>query len=369
MHISNSRPSFASYALKNLGLAALYFAAAKLGLQLNTPDGSLTMLWPAAGLGLAAVLIWGWRLAPAVALGTFFGALYTAPWQFCLWNALGNTAATLAGLWLLNWRGLDNTLERVSDVVNLVAWGGAVASVISATVGALALSATGMSVFEATWHPWLTWWLGHSMGVILVTPVLLTWITRSVGTWRQPRFWEATLWLVVYVLVGVLVFGGWVNPNLAGALDFLPFPLLLWAALRFGRRLTSAASLLLCYGAVVAASLGSGPFADQPPRAALFILWSYLGALSVGALCLAAALGRAQRALEALSGHRDHLTEAVSRRTSELVEAANALAASEERYRTLWRSRPWGWPSSPRTAATFTLTPPSPACWATPCRS
>ncbi|MCB2225606.1 MAG: PAS domain S-box protein [Desulfarculaceae bacterium] len=324
-------------------MAIIYFAVFKLSILLASQKGLLTLFWPPAGVSLGAMLILGWRVAPAILVGSFLAGI-TSPGScsFCLLSALGNTIAPLAGLKLLAWRGLDKSLERVSDVVNLAIWGGLVSGPIAASASLLGIAAGGLPYLQPSWHLWLSWWLGNSMGVILVTPVILTWATRPVMTWHPPRVWEATLWLAMYIAVGGLIFGGRISPDMADALDFLPFPLLVWAGLRFGRRLTSSASLLFCSGAVVAATLGMGPFNSQPYREALFLMWAYLGFLSLGALCLAAALGRAHRALKALSGHRDDLTAAVHRRTSELVGAAKALAESEERYRTLVEESPLG---------------------------
>src|SRR5258706_4962181 len=54
-----------------LGLAAAYFAAGTLALRLAIPPGYATAVWPAAGIALASVLLFGPRMALGVWLGSF----------------------------------------------------------------------------------------------------------------------------------------------------------------------------------------------------------------------------------------------------------------------------------------------------------
>ncbi len=341
-HRPSSGPK--SFALRSLGVVAVYCALAWLGMLPATGQGSVSTFWPPAGIALAAVLLWGWRMVLPVSLASLLVAVSIpgSTWIYCLLAPLGKAAAALAGLGLLRWQGLDNTLERVRDVVDLVVWGGLAACLFSATLGVSGL-AVGKAVPWSAWgETWLAWWMGDFMGVLLVAPVVLSWFTRPAITWHPPRLAEAALWLAFFLGILTVVFSGWTTPDTAEALDFLPFPLLFWAALRFGRRLTATASLLVCYAALVAFAMGVGPFADQPTREATLLLWTYLGALSVSALCLAASLGQTRRALRSLAEHRNGLAQAVDRRTVQLVESAQALAESEELYRTLVDESPLG---------------------------
>jgi len=341
-HRPSSGPK--GFALRSLGVVAAYFLTARLGIILSSGLGEVSTFWPAAGVALAAVLLWGWRMALPVALASLLVALSVpgTSWTYCLLAPLGKAAAALAGLLLLRWRGLDNTLERVRDVVDLVVWGGLAACLLSATLGVSSLILSGAAPWSAWGETWLTWWMGDSMGVVLLTPVLLTWFTRPAIAWNLSRVLEESLWLALFLVVAVVVFSGWASPAVVDALDFLPVLLLFWAAVRFGRRLTSTASLFICYLAMVAAASGKGPFTNELLRQTPLILWAYLGSLAAGALCLAASLGQTRRALRSLAEHRNCLAQAVDRRTVQLVESAQTLAESEELYRTLVDESPMG---------------------------
>ena len=52
-------------------LTLIYFAAGKLGLRLAFVNASATAVWPPTGIGLAAALILGYDIWPAILLGAF----------------------------------------------------------------------------------------------------------------------------------------------------------------------------------------------------------------------------------------------------------------------------------------------------------
>ena len=62
------RGSWKPYAAKVAVLAAVYYGAAKLGLNLAFESASVTAIWAPTGIALAAVLLWGYRVWPGVAL-------------------------------------------------------------------------------------------------------------------------------------------------------------------------------------------------------------------------------------------------------------------------------------------------------------
>jgi integral membrane sensor domain MASE1 len=55
-----------------------YYCAGRLALLLAIPPGYATAVWPGAGIALAAVLIWGYRVCPAIVLGSFLLNFWTS---------------------------------------------------------------------------------------------------------------------------------------------------------------------------------------------------------------------------------------------------------------------------------------------------
>ena len=129
------------YALKLVGLAAVYYGTAKLGLSLTFLNSSISAVWPPTGIALAALIFWGYRMWPAVLLGAFLANTWTGvPLYGVAGIAAGNACEALAGAYLLR-RVADfrPSLERVRDVVALALLAGVLSTMISATVGVMSL--------------------------------------------------------------------------------------------------------------------------------------------------------------------------------------------------------------------------------------
>ena len=125
-------------------LAAAYYGAAKLGLSFAFETASVTAIWPPTGLALAALVLWGHRLWPGVALGAFLANSWTGiPLLATVGITTGNTLEAVVGAYLLHRvANFRPTLERVRDVLALVFLAGAVSTAISATIGVASLVVT-----------------------------------------------------------------------------------------------------------------------------------------------------------------------------------------------------------------------------------
>src|SRR5262245_3496201 len=97
MNVTTARPR-SLYAIDLVVVGGVYFAAARFGLSLTTVNEFAAFIWPAAGIGLAALYVRGQRLWPAIALATFAANFTTgAPLLAALAIATGNTLEALAG--------------------------------------------------------------------------------------------------------------------------------------------------------------------------------------------------------------------------------------------------------------------------------
>src|SRR4051794_20977334 len=107
-----------TYALKLVGLAAVYYGAAKLGLSLAFMNSSITAVWPPTGIALAALVFWGHRMWPGIALGALLANSWTGiPIYSTLGITIGNTGEALVGAYLLRQVAeFRPSLERIRDV-------------------------------------------------------------------------------------------------------------------------------------------------------------------------------------------------------------------------------------------------------------
>src|SRR5512140_3046491 len=110
------------YVGKVFALAVLYHLAARLGLSMAYVQANTSPVWPPTGIGLAALLIFGYRLWPGISLGVFIGSLLTgAPVSLALGLTIGNTFEALTAVYLLKkFVSFHNEIDRIQDVVGLL---------------------------------------------------------------------------------------------------------------------------------------------------------------------------------------------------------------------------------------------------------
>src|SRR5437870_161246 len=220
-------------------LAIAYIIAGKLGLMLASLHASASPVWPPAGIALAAMLLFGLRVWPAILVGAFLVNLTTAGnVATSIGLGVGNMVEGLVGAYLVN-RYANGRLafDRARDIFALVGLAAVGSTTISATVGVTTLSLAGFAEWAHFGPIWSTWWLGDVVGAIVVTPVVLLWSERLAMGWSRRWRLEAAALLISLSLVTLTVFSGvipYTNRNYP--LEFLCIPFFAWAAFRFGQR-------------------------------------------------------------------------------------------------------------------------------------
>jgi PAS domain S-box-containing protein len=279
-----------------VGLAALYFGAAKLGLSMAFTAEQVSAVWPPAGIALAAVLLYGYRVWPAIWLGALSANVTShEPVMTASAIAVGNTLEALVGAWLFRRiAGSETTLDQLKHVVGFVA-GAAVATTIAATVGTTSLWLTGMYPWRALGFIWWTWWVGDTIGVLIVAPALLTWAAWARRpSWRRPG--EALVLMVALVGATVIAFTGPGLPLFRSPHPpFVVFPFVMWAALRFGQRGTATVTLSAAAVTIWGTLRGADALGAESPEALLHVLQLFLGVVAVSGLLLAAAVTERKR--------------------------------------------------------------------------
>ncbi len=135
----------------------LQFAAGKLGDLLQTINsGGIGPVWPASGIALGALLLWGYSVWPGVAAGAFLLAfLSPLPPGAAVAYAVGTASAALIAAFLL--RQIANfrpSLSRLRDVLGLILFGALGSATVSASIGASLLYTShvrGWSGFGSAW--------------------------------------------------------------------------------------------------------------------------------------------------------------------------------------------------------------------------
>lgn len=324
--------------LEPLAVTALYVLTGAMGLALAIPPGNVTPVWLPGGIALAALLVLGRRMAPAVFVGAallnalFYAHAEASPGETLLASLLiatGSTLQALAGRWLVERFAGGAALLASPRRVLAFALVEVPACAIAATLGLGALVVFGRVAEGLDLETWLTWWMGDYVGVVLVAPVALA--LRDPAQVFPSSTLERLGHAALIVVTTELVFA---PLGLGGQLPAAHFllPGLVVVAYRLGPQAASVAALVSYLGASLGTAAGRGPFAGSPMP--LLATDGLLFALGLPALLLAVAEGERRRAAQALREAHEQLEKRVLERTEALARANAELAQNaEERVR------------------------------------
>ena len=186
-------------ALRVFVLTVLAYAiSGRLGQTLAIPPGYATVVWPPAGIAIAAALLggrWAWT-------GVAVGAYLVDAWGRLDFSSPGASALSLAvPLFVAAFAALQavigaHLVRRVhafpfgaataKTIFSFFLYGGAVSCLIEPTASNALLFALGRIPLNELAHSWAIWWGGDFIGVIVFAPLILTFETAPPGQrWRR----------------------------------------------------------------------------------------------------------------------------------------------------------------------------------------
>ena len=303
--------STSRYAAEVVLLAALYWAAAWIGLRYVTIGHSVSLVWPPAGIGFAALVLLGPRHWPGVALGAFLANAATpVPLAAAACIALGNTAeALLAAFVLRRVSGARPQLEEPRQVRHLLFAAAPLGALLAALVGVATLRLTGVLDSAAARPALLTWWAGDMLGLLVLAPVCFSWATRPLARDAR-RVLEVVALIVGTAAAADLGLLQSASIPVLGEVEYtyLLFPFVVWAAVRFGPRGASLVTLVVAGVAVWHTARGGGPFLVASTGATLFAVACYILVLAMTGLLVASAVwSERHRATHALQQSEERL--------------------------------------------------------------
>jgi signal transduction histidine kinase len=280
----------------------IYFVGGKVGLMLASLHASASPVWPCAGIALAAILLLGYRVWPAIFISAFLVNVTTAGnagTSFAI--ATGNTLEALAGAFLVN-RFADNknVFDRPVGVFKF-ALAAAVSTIISPLFGVTSLALAGFADWANYGAIWLTWWLGDTTGELVFTPLVLLWGIRPGLSWRKEEAVEVCVLLLLLAALSAIVFGGWLDISTKNyPIGFICGPIVIWTAFRFTQRETATGVFILSVIAVWGTLRGFGPFVGETENQSLLGLQSWIAVLTITAMALSAGMAERRRIEEEL---------------------------------------------------------------------
>jgi signal transduction histidine kinase len=295
----------ARYVAGVLALAAAYYGAAKLGQTLRY-TASVSAIWPPAGLGIAALYLWGLRWWPGIFIaelvvnGELLFGNNSLPLGSLVGQQTGNMAEIVVGAILLRRvigpRAALDRVEQVGGMLGVLT----IATAISATVGTLSMLAGGVIDSSEGFRFWRTWWLGDLSGGLVVLPLMLAWAPDPVAAWRRVRTWEGALMVATVAALGVIAV------STDEPVTYMVFPALIWAAFRFGPQGATLAIAIAAGVAIGVTANDVGPFFKQPIDHRTLSTQIYIAVAALTTLLLSAIVSERERSSADLAEAKRH---------------------------------------------------------------
>ena len=242
-------------------VAAAYWLAARLSLNLALVHGQVTPVWPPTGIALVAFLLIGRGAWPAIALAAFAVNVPIGPSPVAAAAiAAGNTVAPLVAVELLRRVGFRRELNRLRDAAALILIGALGGMAFSATIGSSVLVLFGSVPRANFWSTWAVWWTGDAMGVLLVAPLLLSLLVPTLPSATGGGKYRGAELAGLLAATGIVTYV--VFQNRAG-LEYLVLPIIMVTAWRFRLRGAAPAALIASGVAIWSAIDGTGPFSGE----------------------------------------------------------------------------------------------------------
>ena len=300
-------------------LTALYFLGGLLGKNISFLSHSQALVWPPSGIALAAILLFGYRFWPGIALGAvLFSLMDGVPFGFFTFGtAVGNTIGAIVCVFLLKrFVNFDNAMERTLDGAGYVLLACGLGTTVNALFNVVSLVYDKKITADAIFPNLLEWWVPNALAALVVTPAIITWAAPSSLRLNAWRVGEAVL-CAAGLLGGTMIsFNTWFVYGIQQyPLAYLPYPFLAWGALRFGPRGATTGTLLVAALAIFSLLQKRGPFVTGSEADSLRLVGSYIGIVADSTLLLAAAATERRRALAHVVENKERLRTVMADQT------------------------------------------------------
>lgn len=304
-------------------VCAGYYLTAKVGFAFALQPGSVSTLWMPNSILLAALLLIPkrfWWIAILAAFPAHLAAELQSgvPATMVLsWFVSNSFQALIGAICIDHYVKGPFRFDSLKSLAIFLFFGAFLAPFLSSFIDIALVKLNGWGT-TSYWETWRVRFLSNVLATLTLVPVIITWANGGIAAvMRAPyrRWVEGTLLATGLVVVGIAVFSSQsAIADRTPSLLYWPWPLLLWAAVRFGPRGASTVLLLVMFLAIYGATHGQGPFiANSSAANAVSIQW-FLIVISIPLMSLAAVIAERRRTEEALKQSEARLarTEAFS---------------------------------------------------------
>lgn len=327
--------------LRIIGVALLYFLAARLGYFLAFENTTVLPTWPPSGIAFALIILLRRSAWPGIAIGALLSNLM-ADWNSAALGtqtiiaisaviAIGNTLEAVVGNFLVKtwirdtfpFRHAKNTF-RFLFVTLFV-------GLIGASVGTASLYLTSVITADHFIATLFSWWIRDVVGILLFTPLILA-IAQGISQKFTPRkMIETAVFMLSVLSIYLLLQVDHLEATLERALPFLVLPFLLWLAFRFELIVAITGVVIAALISVYYTTVGGGPFVLAASGNSMLLLQIFIAVISISTIILSATVKERIDAQNDLLKFNENLEAMVQQRTRALNDEINTRKEVEER--------------------------------------
>ena len=322
-------------ALAALSVGAAYYIGAKIGFALTFQPHPVSTLWPPNSILFASLILskprsWWFLLLAAFPAHLLVQLNADVPFMMILCWFVSNCTEALIGASLVRYLthkselSFDNT-HHVSIFILVSLLGPFLSSFLDSAF--VMLNHFGDTPY---WAVFRMRFFSNVLASLTLVPLIVTWARGGLPSVRH-TFWKG---LETAALGAGLLIVGLISSRIRSAgqqtrpaLLYLPLPLLLWAAIRFGPRGTTAALVIVSVFEIWGAIHGFGPFATQSAEMNALSVQMFLILASLPLMFLAALIKERERAQEVAVQKEQRLELALD----SAHQASRALSESQEK--------------------------------------
>src|SRR5439155_22300827 len=211
-----SARSAATYLAELSIVAASYIGLAESALLLPAINPAATPLWPPTGFVLALVLLRGYRIWPAILVGSLSPYL-TAGRSLLELGSLGISTlrAAFAGTWLISrWSNGRQTFGTPSGIAKCAIISFAPTAMISSTIAAAGFILANKLSFSDSVVTWITWWLADAAGTLVIAPVVVLWAIMPLHSFSKWNLLESVAVSILVSVIGIVAYSPLICSNL-----------------------------------------------------------------------------------------------------------------------------------------------------------
>ena len=178
-----------------LSVTLAYVATGKLALALAVPPGYASPIFPPAGIAVACVLIGGSATLPWIFIGSLLLNIWTGYSVSHQLDEMGYAAAVVIAAGSMGQAGVGGSvlrraigypapLDNSRDLAAFLVLSPLVC-LTSASLSLAGLWALGVVHPAELATSWISWWIGDTLGVLLVLPLMLVFAGEPRSLWRS----------------------------------------------------------------------------------------------------------------------------------------------------------------------------------------